>query len=143
MAPVEIFEPGGSSMNGMNLSGNPGIVQPMQMPHVRTATDTCHPTAFRNVAVNNWSPASQLHDAFRRAIHSCEVTFFVITAAIASLVDRLSKQPRRPASLVEWNHRCESRGNVKQVKHRFHKVVRLDRTTGNVDDRNACLGFPI
>ena len=24
--------PGGSSMNGMNLSGKPGIVQPMQMP---------------------------------------------------------------------------------------------------------------
>ena len=24
--------PGGSSMNGMNLSGNPGMVQPMQMP---------------------------------------------------------------------------------------------------------------
>ncbi len=24
--------PGGASMNGMNLSGNPGMVQPMQMP---------------------------------------------------------------------------------------------------------------
>ena len=24
--------PGGASMNGMNLSGKPGIVQPMQMP---------------------------------------------------------------------------------------------------------------
>ncbi len=24
--------PGGSSMNGMNLSGKPGMVQPMQMP---------------------------------------------------------------------------------------------------------------
>jgi hypothetical protein len=32
MADAEIFEPGGSSMNGMNLSGKPGIVQPMQMP---------------------------------------------------------------------------------------------------------------
>src|SRR3954468_21396227 len=29
---VESLAPGGSSMNGMNLSGNPGIVQPMQMP---------------------------------------------------------------------------------------------------------------
>jgi len=26
------LSPGGSSINGMNLSGNPGIVQPMQMP---------------------------------------------------------------------------------------------------------------
>ena len=31
-AAVDILAPGGSSMNGMNLSGNPGIVQPMQMP---------------------------------------------------------------------------------------------------------------
>src|SRR5215469_15119641 len=31
-ASVETFEPGGSSMNGMNLSGNPGMVQAMQMP---------------------------------------------------------------------------------------------------------------
>src|SRR4029450_81480 len=29
---VDTFAPGGSSMNGMNLSGNPGMVQPMQMP---------------------------------------------------------------------------------------------------------------
>ena len=28
----DTLPPGGSSMNGMNLSGNPGIVQPMQMP---------------------------------------------------------------------------------------------------------------
>jgi hypothetical protein len=31
-AAVDTFAPGGSSMNGMNLSGNPGIVQPMQIP---------------------------------------------------------------------------------------------------------------
>src|SRR5215471_10540834 len=31
-ADVDIFAPGGSSMNGMNLSGKPGIVQPIQMP---------------------------------------------------------------------------------------------------------------
>src|SRR6476620_6513757 len=32
LAIVETRAPGGSSMNGMNLSGKPGIVQPMQMP---------------------------------------------------------------------------------------------------------------
>src|SRR5271170_3136693 len=31
-AVVETLPPGGSSMNGMNLSGNPGMVHPMQMP---------------------------------------------------------------------------------------------------------------
>src|SRR5690348_11581296 len=29
---LDTTAPGGSSMNGMNLSGNPGIVHPMQMP---------------------------------------------------------------------------------------------------------------
>src|SRR5215471_5504085 len=32
LATVETRAPGGSSINGMNLSGNPGMVQPMQMP---------------------------------------------------------------------------------------------------------------
>jgi len=32
MMPVESRAPGGSSMNGINLSGKPGIVQPMQIP---------------------------------------------------------------------------------------------------------------
>ncbi len=32
IAAVDIFAPGGSSIKGMNLSGKPGIVQPMQMP---------------------------------------------------------------------------------------------------------------
>src|SRR5690349_506718 len=32
IALVESRPPGGSSMNGMNLSGKPGMVQPMQMP---------------------------------------------------------------------------------------------------------------
>ena len=32
VAVVDTREPGGSSMNGMNLSGKPGIVHAMQMP---------------------------------------------------------------------------------------------------------------
>src|ERR1700733_7874722 len=31
-AVLEILPPGGSSMNGMNLSGKPGMVHPMQIP---------------------------------------------------------------------------------------------------------------
>src|ERR1700733_4617969 len=31
-AVLESLPPGGSSMNGMNLSGKPGMVHPMQMP---------------------------------------------------------------------------------------------------------------
>src|SRR4029450_9995631 len=32
LARVDTRAPGGSSMNGMNVSGKPGMVQPMQMP---------------------------------------------------------------------------------------------------------------
>ena len=32
LAAAETLAPGGSSMNGMNLSGKPGMVQAMQMP---------------------------------------------------------------------------------------------------------------
>ena len=32
MSAEERLPPGGTSMNGMNLSGKPGMVQPMQMP---------------------------------------------------------------------------------------------------------------
>src|SRR6478609_6587712 len=32
LAVPDTSEPGGASMNGMNLSGKPGMVQPMQMP---------------------------------------------------------------------------------------------------------------
>jgi len=32
LAVADTFEPGGSSMNGMNLSGKPGMVQAMQIP---------------------------------------------------------------------------------------------------------------
>ena len=32
LIPADTLLPGGSSMKGMNLSGKPGIVQPMQIP---------------------------------------------------------------------------------------------------------------
>src|SRR5512144_732912 len=53
-AVIESLAPGGSSMNGMNLSGKPGIVQPMQtpptlgqppMPSIQPRLPTLHWTA--------------------------------------------------------------------------------------------------
>src|SRR6202035_5424865 len=51
--------------------------------HVGGAADTSHPSAFRYVAVHYWSPATQFHDAFRRAIHFREVTLLVVSGPIA------------------------------------------------------------
>ncbi len=85
--------------------------------HVWTTTNAGHPTAFRHVAVHHRTPAAELHETFWRAILACEFTFFVITAAVAAFVHSLAEQPRRPSFLVEWNHRRESGGDVKQVKN--------------------------
>src|SRR5690349_1286798 len=41
--------------------------------YVWTSADSRHPPAFRHIAVHYRSPASQLHDALRRAIHFREV----------------------------------------------------------------------
>src|SRR5271156_695681 len=56
--------------------------------HVGAAADSGHPSSLGNVAVHYWTPASQLYDALRRAVHFGEVTLLVVTSSIASFVDR-------------------------------------------------------
>ena len=83
-------------MNGMNLSGNPGIVQPMQMPPTfGQPPRPVHPSAFGDVAVNHRTPAAQLDDAFRRAVFRREVAFLVVAGPVAAIMHRLSEQPLR------------------------------------------------
>lgn len=48
-------------MNGMNLSGKPGIVRPVDAADVRAAADAAHPPALRHVAVHDRAPAPDLH----------------------------------------------------------------------------------
>src|ERR1700712_3548513 len=46
--------------------------------HVRAAADAVDPAALRHVALDDRTPASELHDAFRRAVLSREITLLVI-----------------------------------------------------------------
>ena len=60
-APLETWHPGGSSMNGMNLSGKPGMVHPMQMPPTfgHPPMPAIHPR-FGTLQLTYRSPAANL-----------------------------------------------------------------------------------
>jgi hypothetical protein len=49
-------------MNGMDLSGKPGIVHPM------AAAEPRHPPALGHVAGDDRTPASKPYDTFRRPV---------------------------------------------------------------------------
>src|SRR6185369_2864835 len=61
---------------------------------VRTATDSGHPAPLRHVTVHHWSPASDLHDAFRRAIIIRKIALLVVPGAIATVMHSCAEQPR-------------------------------------------------
>src|SRR3984885_744494 len=110
---------------------------------VWTPADTCHPAALGDIAIHYWSPAAQLDDALRRAVLAREIGLLVVTSAVASLVNRLSEKPGRTQLVIERNHWGEACDLIEEVKHGFHEVVRLDRTTWHVDDRKACFRTPL
>ena len=91
--------PGGSSMNGMNLSGKPGMVQPMQMPPTfgQPPMPAIQPR-FGDVAVHDRPPAAELHDALGRAVLGGEIALLVVAGAVAALVHGLAEEPASAAA---------------------------------------------
>ena len=80
------FAPGGSSMNGMNLSGNPGMVQPMQMPPTFGQPPTPFiqprlPTLQRTTGPQQ--PSLTMH--FGRPVGGAEIALLVVAGAVAAL----------------------------------------------------------
>src|SRR3954452_25411843 len=57
--------------------------------HIRTASDSGHPAALGDVAVHDWAPAADLHEALRRVVVLREVTLLVVAGAVAALVNGL------------------------------------------------------
>ena len=103
---VESLPPGGSSMNGMNLSGKPGIVQPMQMP----PTLGQPPTPFiqprlgtLHFTTGPQQPSLTMHLGEPYSVR--EVALLVVAGAVAALVHGLAEQPGGPQRLVERDHR--------------------------------------
>ena len=77
-------------MNGMNLSGKSRHGTADTDPaDVWTAADSRHPSAFRDVAIHDRSPASELHDALRRAVYFGEIALLVVAGPIASFMHGL------------------------------------------------------
>src|SRR5580693_2337796 len=76
--------------------------------HVGAATDSGHPATFGNVAVHDWPPASQLHNALWGSVHFGEIALLVVTGSITALVHGLAEQPSWPQLVVERNHGRQS-----------------------------------
>ena len=109
--------PGGSSMNGMNLSGKPGIVQPMQIPPtfgqppiplIQPRLGTLHFTTGPQ------QPSLTMH--LRRSILGREIALLVIAGAVATLVHSLAEQPGGPQTIIERNHRRQAGSLIEQVE---------------------------
>src|SRR3954451_1441720 len=62
--------------------------------HVRAPADAGHPAALGGVAVDDRTPAADLHQALRRVVVLREVALLVVAGAVAPFVDRLAEQPR-------------------------------------------------
>ena len=131
-------------MNGMNLSGKPGMVQPMQMPP--TLGQPPMPAIQPRLGTLQLTTGPQ-QPSFTRHLgepYSCgEVALLVVAGAVAAFVDGLAEEPVRPQLLVERDHRRQAGHLVEQVEQRLHEVVRLHGAAGHVDDRQAGLRLPV
>ena len=103
---LDSLAPGGSSMKGMNLSGKPGMVQPMQMPPTlgQPPMPAIQPRLV-TLQLHHRAPAADLHQALGRAVFVGEVALLVIAGAIAAFVNGLAEEPGRPQLFIERNHR--------------------------------------
>src|SRR5580658_6935835 len=106
---------------------------------VRATADAGHPSALRNVAVDNRPPATELDQASRRVVVAREITLLIRRSTVAAVVDGVAEQPLRTQLIVERGDRREPGNHVEQVQQRLHEVVGLYRTTGHVDNWEPCL----
>src|ERR1700733_4447393 len=61
--------------------------------HVWTTAQAVHPSALSHFALHHRSPTTQLDDALNRAIFRGEFRLLIVTAAVASFVHGLAKEP--------------------------------------------------
>src|SRR4029077_1898307 len=101
--------------------------------------DAVDPAALRHVALDDRTPAAELHDALGRAVLVGEVALLVVAGAVAPLVHGVPEQPLRPQLRIERDHRRLAGRLVEQVEDGLGEVVGLDRAAGHADDRDARL----
>ena len=104
----------------MNLSGKPGIVQPMQtpptfgqppMPFIQPRLPTLHCTTGPQ------QPSLTMH--LREPYLAGEIGLFVVAGPVAAFVNRAAEQPGRTQLVVQRNHRRLARRLIQQIKQRF------------------------
>src|SRR6476661_9383712 len=84
-------------------------------PDIGASADSGHPAALGHIAIHYRSPASQLHNAFRRSVNLGEIALLVVAGAIAAFVYSPAKQPRGTQLVVERNHGRQSCYLIKKV----------------------------
>ena len=102
-------------MNGMNLSGKPGIVQPMQMPPTfgQPPMPAIQPRlGTLQFTTGPQQPSFTMH--FGEPYFVREIALLVIAGAIAAFVHRLAEQPSGTQLIVERNHRSQARHLIEQ-----------------------------
>ena len=110
---------------------------------VGTTPDAADPTALGNVAFDDRTPAADFYQALRRVVFGRELALFVVPCSIATLVDGVAEEPRRPPRLVERDHRRFTSSLPEQVQDRFGEVVGVDRAARHANDGYAVARFPI
>jgi hypothetical protein len=102
---------------GHKFIGKPGHGTADTNPaYVGAAAYACHPTTLPNVALNNWSPTSQLHDALSLAVPGREVGLLIVAAPVTPFMDRLTEKPGRAQTVVEGDHVRPTGSHMKQIK---------------------------
>ena len=129
-------------MNGMNLSGKPGIVHAMQIP----PTFGQPPIPFTqprigHVALDDRALAAELDEAARVvAVLGREVALLRVARPVAALAHGPPEEPFRPQLLVELRRRRQAAEVQHEVEQHLGHVVRLRRAPRDADDREAGRG---
>ncbi len=110
IVPAETLAPGGSSINGINLSGKPGIVQPIQMPPTfgQPPIPIIQPR-FGTLQLTTGPQQPSLTMHFGEPYSVGEIALLVVAGAVAAFVHRFAEKPRRAKLLVKRDHRRQAR----------------------------------
>src|SRR5262249_23405308 len=125
------------------LGGESGHRAPdAHAPRPHAATHVIDGAALDDVAVDDGTPAADLHEALRVAVVLGEDTLLVEAGARAAVMNGVAEEPRGPPELVEGGERSEPLEEAQHGEHRLGEIVPLWRATRNVDHGQA-KGAPV
>src|SRR3984885_5609916 len=101
----------GGAMKGMNLSGKPGMVQPMQMPP--TLGHPPMPAIQPRFGTLQFTTGPQQPSL---TMHFGELALLVVAGAIATLMHGFAEQPGGPKLVVQRDHRGQSGHLIQQIE---------------------------